>query len=255
MKKLALALLVGLSFSVLPQQVSANEIPPSLTYESLDKTTIRLSVQSSDSSREHRICPSILNKQNPDGSWSCHEALKLYPGQLTYDYKLSYGVQESFTVISHDLLTKQWSGWSNWHYFTNTNPNEPIVVLPTTQVLPSGQLDFSDIIKQYEDNLRAFEAVFAKTLKQQAKRRAKQYPYSVWANNFNFKGYPWPSLNSSRYSASASIFPISSGFSSKCVGVCWGVPSAVNGLPRNTYVSGYYRSDGTWVNPYTRSKP
>jgi hypothetical protein len=29
----------------------------------------------------------------------------------------------------------------------------------------------------------------------------------------------------------------------------------VNGLPRNTYVSGYYRSDGTYVKPYTRSKP
>jgi hypothetical protein len=40
-----------------------------------------------------------------------------------------------------------------------------------------------------------------------------------------------------------------------CVGVCWGVPSKVNGLPRNSYVSGYFRANGTWVNPYTRSKP
>jgi hypothetical protein len=29
----------------------------------------------------------------------------------------------------------------------------------------------------------------------------------------------------------------------------------VNGLPRNSYVSGYFRANGTWVNPYTRSKP
>ena len=136
-KKLALALLIGLSFFVLPQQVSANEIPPSLTYESLDKTTIRLFIQNSNSNREHRICPSILNKQNLDGSWSCHEALKLYSGQgLTYDYKLSYGNTDGFNVNSYDISTKQWSGWSVWHHFTNTNPNEPIVVLPTTTTVP-----------------------------------------------------------------------------------------------------------------------
>ena len=137
-KKLALALLIGLSFFVLPQQVSANEIPPSLTYESLDKTTIRLFIQNSNSNREHRICPSILNKQNLDGSWSCHEALKLYSGQgLTYDYKLSYGNTDGFNVNSYDISTKQWSGWSGWHRFTNTNPNEPIVVLPTPTTVPA----------------------------------------------------------------------------------------------------------------------
>ena len=41
---------------------------------------------------------------------------------------------------------------------------------------------------------------------------------------------------------------------SSCVGICYGVPSKVNGLPRNSYVSGYFRANGTWVNPYTRSK-
>jgi len=39
----------------------------------------------------------------------------------------------------------------------------------------------------------------------------------------------------------------------RCVGICYGVPSIVNGLPRNTYVSGYFRKDGTYVGPYTRS--
>jgi hypothetical protein len=43
--------------------------------------------------------------------------------------------------------------------------------------------------------------------------------------------------------------------SSNCVGICFGVPSKVNGLPRDTYVSGHYRSNGTYVKPYTRSKP
>ena len=43
--------------------------------------------------------------------------------------------------------------------------------------------------------------------------------------------------------------------SGSCVGLCYGVPSEVNGLPRNTYVDGYFRKDGTYVKPYTRSKP
>jgi hypothetical protein len=42
---------------------------------------------------------------------------------------------------------------------------------------------------------------------------------------------------------------------SKCVGVCYGVPSTHNGLPRNTYVHGYVKKDGTVVQPYTRSSP
>ena len=41
----------------------------------------------------------------------------------------------------------------------------------------------------------------------------------------------------------------------RCVGICYGIPSKINGLPRNTYVSGYFRKDGTYVGPYTRSKP
>jgi hypothetical protein len=56
--------------------------------------------------------------------------------------------------------------------------------------------------------------------------------------------------NSSSGSNSSSI----SG-SGSCVGICYGVPSVVNGLPRNSYVKGYTRSDGTSVKPYTRSKP
>jgi hypothetical protein len=43
--------------------------------------------------------------------------------------------------------------------------------------------------------------------------------------------------------------------SGKCRGICYGVPSTVNGRPRNTYVKGYWRKDGTYVAPYTRSKP
>ncbi len=54
---------------------------------------------------------------------------------------------------------------------------------------------------------------------------------------------------------SYSRFAIDTGSATgKCIGICYGVPSVVNGLPRNTYVSGYYRKDGTYVRPHTRSK-
>ena len=38
-----------------------------------------------------------------------------------------------------------------------------------------------------------------------------------------------------------------------CVGVCYGVASTVTGNPRNNYVRGYFRKNGTYVQPYTRS--
>ena len=68
-----------------------------------------------------------------------------------------------------------------------------------------------------------------------------------------------PSACSRRGGRVAWIVPVGDGSfqtyrDSTCIGVCFGVPSVVNGLPRNTYVSGYFRSDGTYVRPYTRSK-
>ena len=41
---------------------------------------------------------------------------------------------------------------------------------------------------------------------------------------------------------------------SRCVGLCYGVLSTKTGLPRNTYVHGYIKKDGTVVQPYTRSR-
>ena len=113
---------------------STNEIPPSLTYESLNPTTIRLYIQNSNSNLEHLICPEILNKQKLDGSWAC-DVIKLKPGQLTYDYKLSHGNTDNFNVGSYDLSVRKWSGWSVWHRFTNTY--QPIAVLPLTTVPPT----------------------------------------------------------------------------------------------------------------------
>ncbi len=67
--------------------------------------------------------------------------------------------------------------------------------------------------------------------------------FKAFTVGYNYKYLPSISINSVGAS------------SGKCVGVCFGVRSSVNGLPRNTYVSGYFRSDGTYVRPYTRSKP
>lgn len=42
--------------------------------------------------------------------------------------------------------------------------------------------------------------------------------------------------------------------STACSGYgCYGQPSSANGRPRTDIVSGYTRSDGTYVSPYTRS--
>jgi hypothetical protein len=46
----------------------------------------------------------------------------------------------------------------------------------------------------------------------------------------------------------------SRGSHSRCVGLCYGVTSTRTGLPRNTYVRGYVKKDGTVVQPYTRSR-
>lgn len=53
------------------------------------------------------------------------------------------------------------------------------------------------------------------------------------------------------YSAPSTAY---SGSSSNCVGTgCYGVISNVTGLPRTTYVHGYFRKNGTYVQPYYRS--
>ena len=70
-------------------------------------------------------------------------------------------------------------------------------------------------------------------------------PYSSSPN------YVTPYSSKNRFGPSGGY---SKSSSNNCVGICYGVPSKVNGLPRNTYVSGYFRKDGTYVRPYTRSK-
>jgi hypothetical protein len=84
-----------------------------------------------------------------------------------------------------------------------------------------------------------------------------EFTYSLWM------AQPYNTASNPNYQTLLYTPPVSSNFSgynyglknNNCVGICYGVPSKLNGLPRNTYVNGYYRSNGTWVNPYTRSKP
>jgi hypothetical protein len=53
------------------------------------------------------------------------------------------------------------------------------------------------------------------------------------------------------YSSQYDTYP---NYSSSCSGYsCYGQPSEVTGQPRTNYVSGYTRSDGTYVDPYFRS--
>jgi hypothetical protein len=65
----------------------------------------------------------------------------------------------------------------------------------------------------------------------------------------------WLGSDYSTYKLPSLSYSTPSYGSSNCVGMCYGSPSKVNGLPRDTPVSGYFKANGTWVNPYTRSKP
>ncbi len=59
-------------------------------------------------------------------------------------------------------------------------------------------------------------------------------------------------LNRTNLGSSLSAISPSSG--KRCVGECFGVPSRLTGNPRNIYVRGYTRKDGTYVRGHTRSR-
>lgn len=61
--------------------------------------------------------------------------------------------------------------------------------------------------------------------------------------------------SSSTYTAPAPLYA-SPTASAQCSGFnCYGQPSSTTGAPLNNRVSGYTRSDGTYVAPYYRSSP
>lgn len=227
------ALVASVIGFVSPTYASSNELPvPTLTYQELNNSTIRLFVSGSFAT-EHHICPEARNKPTgnklADGSdeWRC-DAIKLSGSNPYLDYSLSHGLSERFGVIAHDPAAGVWSKWSSWHKFTNNSQVQPVIQTTTTTVVVRNATGLprradgltwgsrAQIEKDHAQLLREMSAILSRG--------------RIGGGGLGIG-------------------------SSDCVGICYGVPSKVNGLPRNTYVSGYYRSDGTWVNPYTRSNP
>ncbi len=67
----------------------------------------------------------------------------------------------------------------------------------------------------------------------------------------NYGGYRAPQASPPTYVAPRAPAPATT-----CSGYgCYGQPSTANGQPRTNEVSGYTRSDGTYVAPYYRSSP
>ena len=136
------------------------------------------------------------------------------------------------------------SDWSNQVCYTapviqtspSTTVTSPILTLPAfSKTVPKGAKGAQcfDGYRTKVRNLTACSTHFGRDY----------WLFKTFASSYNYKYLPSVSINSV---GSAS---------GKCVGICYGVPSSVNGLPRNTYVSGYFKSNGTYVGPYTRSKP
>ena len=77
-------------------------------------------------------------------------------------------------------------------------------------------------------------------------------PNGTTADNYgSTRAAPAPSYRAPQplYTVPATTAPACSGYG------CYGTPSTANGQPRTTTVSGYTRSDGTYVAPYVRSTP
>ena len=73
-------------------------------------------------------------------------------------------------------------------------------------------------------------------------------PNSSTADNYGSSNRA-PAYTAPRSSYTAPAAPACSGYG------CYGTPSTANGQPRTTIVSGYTRTDGTYVAPYARSTP
>lgn len=73
----------------------------------------------------------------------------------------------------------------------------------------------------------------------------------------NYSAYRTPNAPASTYNAPRPLYSTPSPPpATTCTGYsCYGQPSTANGQPRTNEVSGYTRSDGTYVAPYYRSSP
>lgn len=133
------------------------------------------------------------------------------------------------------------SDWSNQVCYT-------VPVVPQTQVPTSMPLESASpiIVPRGVKGAQCFDGYRTKVRSSAACK--DHFGRDFWLFKKFTVGY------NTKYLPSLSVSSVG-GATGRCVGICYGVPSTVNGLPRNTYVSGYFRKDGTYVRPYTRSKP
>lgn len=91
------------------------------------------------------------------------------------------------------------------------------------------------------------DAIAAAAISGTAATVATGGPWTRYQSASNASSYPTPAYN---YSP-----PTGSYAAPKCEGVgCYGAISETTGLPRTTYVKGYFRKDGTYVQPHYRSR-
>jgi hypothetical protein len=133
------------------------------------------------------------------------------------------------------------SDWSNQVCYTAPPPSQTQTSVPT----PSRQA-VSAVVPRAATGAQCFDGYL--TSIRSVKTCKDHFGIDFWLFKKVKVGY------NAKYLPSLSIGSVG-GATGRCVGICYGVPSTVNGLPRNTYVSGYFRKDGTYVGPYTRSKP
>ena len=198
--------------------------------------------------------------ENGEGEWSnkvCYAIPVVQPVFISgiYMYLNSGGVMDGNVYIkwqkSYDSGSLYWTTCppaSNW------NPSDPNWSYEQPSYGASGQTIFgghtSEGFRCYVVAAKSSEGVLSAPMRvEYTYSSSMAQPYSSSPNYVA----PIPTSNYSTSSGGATSTWSSS--SNSCVGICYGVPSKVNGLLRNSYVPGYYTSTGKYVSPYTRSKP
>lgn len=176
--------------------------------------------------------------------------------QSTRSFQWSYDIKVSNCWRIARVSRYGQSEWSNRVCYTAPTPSPlPSISMAPTDLLASIGLTPSSTVPNKTVKIKVPKGARGaqcldgyRTTVKTSKACRSHYGVDFWLFKSFRAGYSFS------YSPSKSYSTAGSG-SGKCVGICYGVPSSINGLPRNTYVSGYFRKDGTYVGPYTRSSP
>ena len=198
--------------------------------------------------------------ESGEGEWSnkaCYVTPVIQPVSISeiYMYLNSSGVMDGNVYIKWAKSNDSGSlYWTTCPSADNWNPSNPSWSYEQVSYQSSGQTTFSS---HTSEGLRCYVVAAKSPQGVLSAPMRVEYTYARWmaqpySSSPNYVA-PIPTQNYSNSSGGATSSRSSS--SKSCVGICYGVPSIVNGLPRNTYVPGYTRKDGTYVKPYTRSKP